>query len=78
MIEQVRESVSQLVRWCPVGQFYHTYLEDAQCPADDCGSEAKNHRLRRRRMLICSVDYCRQAFFTKEGFNEHECGEVYS
>lgn len=66
-----RQAISMLVRWCPVGQQWEEDTEDP-FPCSGCNP---THLLRRRRMLVCSV--CKMAFFTKKGFEDHECFDRY-
>lgn len=66
-----RQAMSMLVRWCPVGQQWE---DDADSPFPCSGCDPV-HWLRRRRMLVCSV--CNMAFFTKKGFQDHECLSAY-
>lgn len=61
--------LSQLRRWCPVGEM-HQDADDPIC----CGCDP-SHRLRIRRMLVCSE--CEMGLFTKEGFDRHECYSAY-
>ena len=61
---------SRLVRWCP---------EAGTCQPNDepaCHWEhgtVESHRLRSRRMLICPIKDCEQAYFTQEDFDGHAC-----
>jgi hypothetical protein len=76
MSEPARQAVSQLRRWCPYSE---THCDAAwiDCPWDGCGPNELNrgHRLRLRRMLVCSV--CQQGYFNQKEFNEHECYSAY-
>lgn len=65
-----RESRSERRRWCPEGKTH----QDEDDPI--CGW-SHNHRLRVRRMLVCSDSDCAQAYFTKEDFEKHECYSAY-
>ena len=70
-----RQSASRLVRWCPEGKTWQ--------PADEpvClwthNDDGSHHRLRLRRMLICSDKECQQVYFTQEEFDDHICGSAY-
>ena len=64
-----RKARSELRRWCPEGETH----QDEDDPI--CGWMDHTHRLRVRRMLVCSE--CDMAFFTKEGFDDHECDSAY-
>ncbi len=71
MIPNQRAAVSQLRRWCPEAQTHQ--------PADDpeCGwihDDKPTHRLRLRRMLVCSN--CEQGYFTRMVFLKHECHDA--
>lgn len=75
-IETQRQAVSQLRRWCPVA-LLHQDIDDHYCNSEGgCGiGRYDTHRLRLRRMLVCSV--CEMAFFKQEEFNAHECFSAY-
>ena len=64
-----REAISQRRRWCREAETH----QDEDDPI--CGWGDHSHRLRVRRMLVCSE--CDMAFFTKEGFDEHSCYSAY-
>ena len=67
-----REAISQRRRWCPEGKT-HQDEDDPYCgwTHDDVIS----HRLRIRRMLVCSE--CEQGYFTNEAWDRHECYSAY-
>ena len=67
-----RVARSELRRWCPNART-HQDEDDPVCGWDHDGRPS--HRLRLRRMLVCSV--CGQAYFTKEDFDGHECYSAY-
>lgn len=67
-----REAISQLRRWCPEAET-HQDEDDPWCGWEH--GDVVNHRLRVHRMLVCSE--CDMAFFTKGGFDEHECYSAY-
>ena len=64
-----RQAISQRRRWCPEGETH----QDEDDPI--CGWMDHPHRLRIRRMLVCSE--CDMAFFKQEGFDEHSCYSAY-
>ncbi len=66
----MRQANSQRVYWCPDGKTWHPETDGSMCASLD-----HPHRLRIRRMLVCSE--CEQAYFTKEGFEEHHCDSAY-
>jgi uncharacterized C2H2 Zn-finger protein len=68
---EVREPVSQLVRWCPVGEGWEP---DDGKKVFQCSGCDPVHYLRLRRMFVCSV--CEMAFFKRTDFNGHVCGEA--
>ena len=65
-----REAISERRRWCKEAKT-HQDEDDPWCGWSHDGL----HRLRIRRMLVCSA--CSQAYFTKEAFDEHECDSAY-
>ena len=70
-----RKARSEPRRWCPEGKT-HQDEGDPICGWMDHGGLLGNaHRLRVRRMLVCSE--CEQAYFTKEAFDEHSCYSAY-
>lgn len=69
-----RQAVSMLVRWCPIAGLYQD-ADDSWCNTNYCYEDRITHRLRLRRMLVCSI--CKMAFFTKKGFEDHECFDRY-
>lgn len=66
-----RKAVSELRRWCPESGL-HQDADDAMCASDH---NAWAHRLRLRRMLVCSV--CEQGYFNRAAFDAHECHDAY-
>ncbi len=70
-----RQAASQLVRWCPEGEMWEPDDYPTEPRRQTCSGCDPVHYLRRRRMLICSE--CKQAEFTKEGFESHECFSAY-
>lgn len=71
----VRESISTLRRWCPIEET-HQDADDPICQwihTDDWYKVP--HRLRLRRMLVCSK--CQQGYFKRDQFEQHECFSVY-
>jgi hypothetical protein len=70
----LRSPASRLLRWCPVAETWQDE-GDPMCMWDQCVGFKATHRLRLRRVLLCSV--CEMAFFTKEGFDGHECYSAY-
>lgn len=69
-----RASVQSLRRWCPITKT-HQDADDPVCGSSDCLEGKPSHRLRLRRMLVCSV--CQQGYFNKAEFTEHECWSAY-
>jgi hypothetical protein len=69
-----REARSKLRRWCPVS-LLHQDADDPWCGMYDCREGRTNHRLRLRRMLVCSV--CEQGYFKHSEFEAHECWSAY-
>jgi hypothetical protein len=61
--------MSQLRRWCPEAETH----QDADDPV--CAWHDHSHRLRIRRMLLCPI--CEQAYFTRKGYDAHECFSAY-
>ncbi len=64
-----RIAIPQLRHWCKVGEMHQ---DPEVCTCEGCDPV---HRLRLRRMLVCSV--CEMGFFTKQGFETHECWDAY-
>lgn len=64
-----RQALFQVRYWCPVEK---THQDDPDCGWDHDG---KSHRLRKRRMAVCSV--CEQGYFTRREFDKHECWSAY-
>ncbi len=60
-----RTAKSELRRWCPEAKTH----QDADDPV--CAWMDHSHRLRLRRMWICSV--CEMGFFERDDFSSHEC-----
>ncbi len=71
MYEQ-RTAHSERRRWCPIAKT-HQDEDDPTCGWEH--GDVVSHRLRVRRMLVCSV--CEQAYFTQFDFDFHECGSAY-
>lgn len=69
-----RRAVPQLRRWCPIAQT-HQDADDKVCNWDYCIEGQQDHRLRLRRMLVCTE--CQQGYFTKKEFDDHECYSAY-
>ena len=61
-----RQARSERRYWCPEGETHQDEFNGPSCAWVD-----HPHRLRIRRMLVCSE--CEQAYFNMEGFDEHEC-----
>ena len=81
---RTRQAISRIVRWCDHQKVHFgKHVEPATCEAcragcDDCGKRPGwTHTPRKRRMLVCSVTDCEQAYFTQEDFDAHECGDAY-
>ena len=68
-----RKARSELCSWCSVAKT-HQDADDRECGWVH-GIPGVGHRLRVRRMLVCSE--CDMAFFTKEVFDEHSCYSAY-
>jgi len=67
-----RTATSCLRRWCPIAETY----QDEDDPW--CGwvhGDTEGHRLRLRRMLVCSE--CHQGYFRRNEWEEHECFAAY-
>lgn len=71
----MRVARSELRSWCSIAQT-HQDEDDRECGWRH-GFQGLGHRLRLRRMLVCSVKECGQAYFTKEEFDEHKCCDAY-
>ena len=71
-----RTATPQLRRWCPIAET-HQDADMETCAWSDCREGRPTHRLRLRRMLICSVPECRQGYFNQKEFDEHECYSAY-
>lgn len=71
-----RQGVWRLRRWCPIAKTYQN-ADDGECMWEYCVSNRPYHRLRLRRMLICSVVDCQQGYFNQVDFDAHECGSAY-
>lgn len=69
-----RKGEWQLRRSCPIAMT-HQDADDPVCAWTDCIPGKAGHRLRLRRMLICSE--CEQGYFTPAEFAEHECYSAY-
>lgn len=69
-----RESASMLRRWCPIAGT-HQEADWLECGWSQCYDDGRDHRLRLRRMLICSE--CQQGYFNKKEFADHECYSAY-
>ena len=69
-----RQASSQLRRWCPISQT-HQDADWEECAWAECYEDRRSHRLRLRRMLICSE--CQQGCFNQKEFDEHECYSAY-
>jgi hypothetical protein len=68
----MRQPELKLRRWCPDCQWHCDLDFDVQCPAQEC-----SRRMRKRWMLVCSVQDCQQGYFTLEDFEAHECCSAY-
>lgn len=68
-----REARSELRSWCPIG-LTHQDEDDRECGWQH-GILDIGHRLRVRRMLVCSE--CEQAYFNQFDFDFHECDSAY-
>ena len=66
-----RHAMPMLRRWCPIAET-HQDADDVWCGWDH---DSERHRLRKRRMLVCSV--CQQGYFNQQEFDEHECWSAY-
>lgn len=68
----------QLRRWCPIAGT-HQDVEDVDCNWEHdigvYGYVPWAHRLRKRRMIVCSE--CAQGYFNQEKFDEHGCYSAY-
>jgi hypothetical protein len=69
-----RVAIKQLRRWCPINET-HQDADDARCMWSDCLDQRETHRLRLRRMIICSN--CQQGYFTMKDWDGHECHSAY-
>ena len=69
--QPTREARSELRRWCDIS---HTH-QDADDPICGWNMWGQPHKLRLRRMLICSV--CEMGFFKRADFESHECWSAY-
>ena len=67
----MRTAQLQLRRWCPIAET-HQDLNDVWC---GWNHDDPTHKLRVRRMLICSD--CQQGYFNKQEFVGHECYSAY-
>lgn len=75
--QAARTARSERRRWCPIG-LTHQDEDDVTCGWTHEWPEQVwpgPHRLRIRRMLVCSE--CDQGYFNKEEFDEHECYSAY-
>jgi len=79
-----RKANLELRRWCDHQKVHfdpenHGFCE--ACAGGCCECDfmrfGRIHNTRLRRMLVCSVPECTQAYFTRADFNEHECGDAY-
>lgn len=71
----LRKPIKMLRRWCPVAKT-HQDADDPVCGRSDCLGELRpTHRLRKRRMFVCSK--CEQGYFTLNSFKRHECYSAY-
>ena len=68
-----RVAIAELRRWCPIGET-HQDADDVWCGWSNCFDHKASHRLRLRRMLVCSG--CGQGYFTKQDFDIHECRDT--
>lgn len=71
-----RTAIPQLRRWCPYAKT-HQDADYEACEWDYCrdNQPGPHHKLRLRRMLVCST--CQQGYFTQGKFDAHECGSAY-
>ena len=67
----IRSAARVLRRWCPIA-LLHQPADEPWCMSAD---EHRDHRLRLRRMFVCSR--CEQGYFTQEMFDAHECYSAY-
>lgn len=81
---EVRTAKSELRRWCDHQKVHFDpenqgFCEACYCGCDECDSKGTGrvHNTRLRRMLVCSVPDCAQAYFTRKDFDSHECGDAY-
>jgi hypothetical protein len=70
----IRIAKTELRRWCPIAGT-HQDADDNKCGFDDCYEDKPTHNLRLRKMLVCSE--CRQGYFDKKDFADHECWSAY-
>lgn len=71
---EIREAKSELRRWCPYMKT-HQDADDPVCGWLHSDYNNRSHRLRRRRMVVCSQ--CGQGYFTRQEFDDHECYSAY-
>lgn len=64
---------NELRRFCSIAET-HQDADDIVCGMNDC-TDKSGHKLRLRRMLVCSE--CEQGYFNKNDFAEHECFSAY-
>jgi len=68
-----RAATSQLIAWCRDCKVW-VGPEDIGIRCDMMPCERTYIK---RRALICSVEWCRMAFFDRKDFKEHVCGSAY-
>lgn len=66
----------RLRRWCPIAKT-HQDADWETCGWSNCYDDSRDHRLRLRRMLICSIQDCQQGYFNQREFDEHTCYSAY-
>ena len=74
MLDDQRQAISTLVRWCPVAETWQPSNEPT-CLWDECLEGRTSHRLRLRRGHVCSV--CEQVNWTRGEFRAHICYSAY-
>lgn len=71
-MNDARTAILSIRRWCPEAGT-HQDEDDPWCGWQH--GDQPTHRLRRRRMLVCSR--CEQGYFTQHDFDRHECFSAY-
>ena len=71
--ETKRTFTSQLVAWCPDDQWWLPEEDIGRhCPGEDC-----RYKLVKRRMWVCDVEDCHQAYKKLEEAQNHDCFSAY-